>query len=275
MQARNVMTSTDIARLVEFTEAAAYADMLRATPKPWSCIEERTPAGWFLLTPKIDTLLFNRVLCCGLDQPVTRTDISSWLERYKAAGVHSYGVQVSPALQPASATQLLVQEGLRRHDSWTKVYRAAEPVVETAGVLRVERAGPAQAAIAARIACVAFGMPLHVSSWLEALVDRPGWRHYLAWDEDDPVGTAALFVHHDIGWLGIAGTYLARQARCADRAHGTPPHRRSRGGLPLVRDRDRRRPAGTPELLVPQHGSRRVPDCLQAAELHAGAWLIP
>ena len=55
-----------------------------------------------------------------LDQPVTRTDISSWLERYKAAGVHSYGVQVSPALQPASATQLLVQEGLRRHDSWTR-----------------------------------------------------------------------------------------------------------------------------------------------------------
>jgi GNAT superfamily N-acetyltransferase len=218
MQARNVMTSTDIARLVEFTEAAAYADMLRATPKPWSCIEERTPAGWFLLTPRIDTLLFNRVLCCGLDQPVTRTDISSWLERYKAAGVHSYGVQVSPALQPASATQLLVQEGLRRHDSWTKVYRAAEPVVETAGVLRVERAGPAQAAMAARIACVAFGMSLHVSSWLEGLVDRPGWRHYLAWDDDDPVGTAAMFVHHDIGWLGIAGTVPAARRRGAQTA---------------------------------------------------------
>jgi hypothetical protein len=218
MQARNRMTPIDIARLVEFTEAGAYADMLRAAPKAWNCIEERTPAGWFLMTPRIDTLLFNRVLCCGLDEPVERTDISSWLDRYKAAGIHSYGVQVSPALQPESGTHLLVQEGLRRHDSWTKVYRPAGNVADSASGLRVERAGPAQAVIAARIACVAFGMPLHVASWLESLVERPGWRHYLAWDEHDPVGTAALFVHNDIGWLGIAGTLPAARRRGAQSA---------------------------------------------------------
>ena len=218
MNARSLMTPTDIARLVEFNEAAAYADMLRAAPKTWTCVEERTPAGWFFLTPRIDALLFNRVTCCGLDRPLTGADVTRWIDRYKAAGIHSYGVQVSPALQPASGTRLLVQGGLRRHDSWTKVYRPAGNVAEPASVLRVERAGRAQAAIAARIACVAFGMPLHIAGWLETLVERPGWRHYLAWDDDDPVGTAALFVQNDVGWLGITGTLPAARRRGAQTA---------------------------------------------------------
>lgn len=49
------LDDTGIARLVELTEAAAYADMLRAAPAAWRCVEERSPAGWFLFAPALDT----------------------------------------------------------------------------------------------------------------------------------------------------------------------------------------------------------------------------
>jgi hypothetical protein len=49
-------------------------------------------------------------------------------------------------------------------------------------------------------------MPPALKPWLAALVGRPGWQHYLAWDGDTPVATAAIYMHTMVGWLGIAAT---------------------------------------------------------------------
>jgi hypothetical protein len=150
----------DIPRLVEFAEAAAYADMLRAAPVEWGCVEERTPAGWFLMAPAVDVLLFNRVLACGIDAPLERRWLQMNLDRYTAAGVLNFGIQVSPAMQPGEAVAWLGDARLLPRDNWTKVYRdrlSPPPMPQTD--LRVERAFRRDRSIVARIACAGFECP--------------------------------------------------------------------------------------------------------------------
>jgi hypothetical protein len=209
------LAGADIARLVEFTEAAAYADMLRAAPPAWQCVEERSPDGWLLLAPRLDILLFNRLVGCGLDAPATRAGLHGFLDTYRAAGLRNFGVQASPVAQPADLARWLAEEGMAPRDRWTKVYRAAGPSPEPATDLRIERVGPEHASAVAKITCAVFGMPPWLEPWIESMVGRANWHHYLAWQGDEAVATAALFVHGGVGWLGAAGTMLGGRRRGA------------------------------------------------------------
>lgn len=197
----------DRARLLEFTEAAAYADMLRAAPASWRATETRTPLGWLLLMPAADLLLFNRLIGCGLTAETDRAALHDCLQQVRDLKLKSFGVQVVPSVTPAGLHDWLADEGLVIRDRWTKSYRSAGALVPQAKtVVRVDRAGPSDAERVARVTCASFGLPDTRASWIASLVGRPGWSHYLAWDDDVPVGVAALFVTGHTAWLGIAGT---------------------------------------------------------------------
>ena len=195
-----------VARLVELTEAAACADMLRAAPAAWRCRAERTPAGWQLLAPDFDILLFNRILAVGLDVPVTSASLAAMLGPYREAQLRNFGVQLSPAAQPPDLERMLAGAGLLPRDNWAKVYRNASAPIEPVTPLRVEEATTRDAELCARVARAGFGMPPDFEPWLASLVGRAGWTHYLARDGDEAVATAALFVHDKVGWLGVAAT---------------------------------------------------------------------
>jgi len=51
-----------------------------------------------------------------------------------------------------------------------------------------------------------------------ANVGREGWRHYVAWDGDQPVATGALFVKGKMGWLGFGTTLETHRQRGAQGA---------------------------------------------------------
>jgi GNAT superfamily N-acetyltransferase len=84
--------------------------------------------------------------------------------------------------------------------------------------LRIEAIGPGKAATFAAVAAAAFGMPPDLSAALTAAAGQPGWQHYLAYAEDTPVATAALYVRGVVGWLGAAGTLPAYRRRGAQGA---------------------------------------------------------
>jgi hypothetical protein len=212
------MTSLAIAQMIEDAEAAAYADQLAAAPSEWKCAAEHTSAGWFLIAPTLDMLLFNRLVGWGLNSPARRSDVEAALERYRSAGLAHYGVQLSSAAKPEEFAEWLGDAGLVRGDCWSKVYRAAGDVPPIATALWVEEIGERHAGIAASIACAAFGMPGHLEPWIASIVGRPGWHHYLAFDGEEPVASAALFVRGEIGWLGIAGTLPSARRRGAQGA---------------------------------------------------------
>lgn len=197
---------TALPALLEHSEAAAYADLLRAAPASWRCEAERTSAGWSLLAPNLDLLLFNRLLGIGIDAPIGRPQLFTALERYRSAGLTQFGVQVSPLALPRELGGWLREDGLTPHDSWSKVYRGAGPVPEVVTDLRIEAAGRADADDVATITCAAFGMPSQLESWIASMVGRAGWHHYLVSAGSARVAAGALFVVGNVGWLGIAGT---------------------------------------------------------------------
>jgi len=208
----------DVARLVELTEAAAYADLLRAAPASWGCVADETAAGWCLFAPALDLLLFNRIVGAGVSSPVRRADLQPLVARFRSAGLRSFGVQLSPAAQPAALADWLLDEGLARRDRWTKVYRAAGLVSPAETDLRIETIGSDRAELFAVVMTTGFGMPAARRPWVASIVGRPNWRHYLAWSGTEPVASAAMFVHGDAGWLGIASTLPAARRRGAQSA---------------------------------------------------------
>ena len=208
----------DLAQLVETVEAEAYADLLRAAPADWRFVAEETDAGWFLLAPTLDVLLFNRVIAAGVRTPVRQTDLAALLARYRSAGVRNFGVQLSPAAQPAAVGEWLQAAGLTAHDRWTKVHRSSSPVTPASTNLRIELVQPDQAATFAAVTTDGFGMPIGLRPWIASSVGRPRWRHYLAFNGTEAVAGGALFVRGDVGWLGIASTLPAARRRGAQAA---------------------------------------------------------
>jgi GNAT superfamily N-acetyltransferase len=80
--------------------------------------------------------------------------------------------------------------------SWMKFRRADEPAPDAATTLRIEQTRDAEAF------SVASGTPPELSGF----VGGPGWLHFVAWDEDDPVASGALYADGEDGWVGVGAT---------------------------------------------------------------------
>ena len=125
---------------------------------------------------------------------------------------------MSPTSQPSSFPTWLAARQLLLHDQWAKVYRPLTSPVTIPTELRIACIGRDLASTFATVACRAFGMPAHLQPWLAQSIGQPGWRHYLAFDQDVPVATGALFVRDQIGWLGLGSTLPSHRRRGAQGA---------------------------------------------------------
>ena len=113
---------------------------------------------------------------------------------------------------------VLDARGYQPRTRWVKLTRPAGALAPVATPLRIAEADASLADVFGRTLCAAYGMPEGLAPWNAALVGRPGWRCYLAFDGDAPVGTAALFLDGEIGWLGAAATLPTQRRRGGQRA---------------------------------------------------------
>lgn len=197
---------SELAAVVELTEGAAYADLLRAAPSAWGCVAEETSCGWLLMAPSLDMLLFNRIVGCGIREPAPKALLRELIGRFHDRGLRNFGVQLSPAALPTDLTEQLESHGLAVRDRWTKVHRGPGAPSALGSDVGVERIGPERADAFAEVSTIGFGMPVQLRPWLASTVGRPGWHHYLASLDGTPIAAAALFVVGDAGWLGVAST---------------------------------------------------------------------
>jgi len=207
------MDPIQLAELVEWAEAEAFADMFAAAPADWGLRVERWQSAIALVAPPIDVMLFNRVLGLGLSAPARAEQIDETVALYRQANVENFGIQLSPMAQPAAMKDWLRDRHLTATDNWAKVYRTADQPIEIHTDLRVESIGREHAADFGRVACTAFGMPSALQAWLVKLVMRANWQVYLAFDGAQAVACGALFVRGEVGWLGVAGTLPAFRRR--------------------------------------------------------------
>lgn len=198
--------SPERAAMLELTEGAAYADLLHAAPPDWRCVAEETSCGWLLLAPPLDMLLFNRIIGCGIREPVRPAQLQSLLGRFRERGLRNFGVQPSPAALPPDLVAELESQHLAVRDRWTKLHRARGMPSAPETAVDVDEIGPDRATAFAEVTTAGFGMPTQLRPWIASTVGRPGWRHYIASLEGAPIAAAALFVAGDVGWLGVAST---------------------------------------------------------------------
>lgn len=211
--------SLDQVRRHERIEMEYWRDWYDAAPpeiaRRHAIAAEPAEGAVLLLMPQVDYLTFNRVVGLGLEKPVTEAQLDGILARYRAAGAPRFFVPLSPAAEPAEARDWLLARGLTRYNRWAKLEREAEASVpEVRTDARIEEVGPERGADVGRVLREGFQVPLEdLEPWMAALVGRKDWRHYLAFDGSEPVGTASLYVKGEWAALGFAATLPQARGR--------------------------------------------------------------
>jgi hypothetical protein len=213
-----VSISRELAKILEFSEAAAHADMFRVSPPEFGFEVEETNEYVARFAPSMDIMMFNRAVGLGVNGPTSRETVDKLVQCYREKGLRNFAIQVSPEAQPAETHDWLVSQGLAVRDYWAKGYRPPDKTLTMKTDLRIELIDKSQAKVFGETVCAAFGMPLSLLPVISAPVGLPGWNHYVAWDGDTPAAAAALMIRDGTGWLGIGGTRSEYRGRGAQSA---------------------------------------------------------
>jgi GNAT superfamily N-acetyltransferase len=161
------------------------------------------------------SLNLNRVIGLGVAEPATEEMVDKICSWYTTP----FGIELSPASKPNDLAQWLKARRLRRAFDSRILYRDGSPPraaygswVKATG-LRVEQTGVEHAAALARLSCENFRMPESVQPMIEATAQRAGWRHWVAFDGDRPVGGSLSYVEGGICWLGWTSVLPSHRGR--------------------------------------------------------------
>ncbi len=199
---------------LELTEAAAWADVGAGGH---GFHVRRFGAAVAMVTPEIDVLAYNRVIGLGLDGPVDDALIERVERHYADSGARRFFLQLSPPVERDLAHRLEAR-GFVRHNHWMKLSREVGPPPAVDSEFRVERIGREHTQTFARLFVGNFDWPASTAAGVAEPVGRPGWYHYLAWADERPVATAAMFVDGENAWIDFASTRPEARGRGAQSA---------------------------------------------------------
>ena len=174
---------------------------------------ERVGGSDLLILTAVDMLMFNRVSGLGVEIPATEALLDEAIDRFQAAGVPRFFIDVSPAARPIFLTEWIAARGYAIHNNWAKLTREVEPVPSAFTTTHISEIGREHAEDFGRIVQIVFGLPERMSEWASAHVGRPGRRHFMAFERDKPVGTAGLYVDGEWGEFGYAAVLPEARGR--------------------------------------------------------------
>jgi len=204
--------------LAESNEAAVYEALVRRAGLP--AFEVRRHAGGVCLrSPALPTVVVvNRVIGLGVHGAVDERLLEGLLADYGASG---FGIELA---EPRCSAPVLAWLKARRFRRITQSQVVACEVTPSGGRgrydtwarstgLRVERAGPGQGATLARLCSENFKVPPLLAELVRAGTEAPGWRRWLAFDGDEPVGASLSCVHDGCGWFGWTSVNPSHRGR--------------------------------------------------------------
>jgi len=208
---------------LELAEIGAFADLYRsASPEvvgQCGVALKELDESVVLAATRLDVLALNRVLGLGLTGRPSDAGLAQMVETVETIGSARFFVQVAPTEWSADVASRLMGLGLRHHNNWIRLTRELVHLpVAPAGDLAVQLIGPKQADVFSRIVAAAYGHPPEVAPLTGCVIGRPGWRHYLAYEDDEAIAAGAMFVAGEAAWLGFAATAAERRGRGAQTA---------------------------------------------------------
>lgn len=203
------MTPGLVAEL-ERSELRVWSAVYRSAPPAavTACglgIRDFPPAAAMWMS-KIDVLACNRVLGLGLEGPPDPKTVQEIIDTYERALVPRFLVQLAPLVTVGPTIAAVTDLGFGFYNNWVRLVRDVTSPGPSTTKLRVEEIGPELGTTFGEILCAGFGFDPALGLTVAAMVGTPGWKFYLAYLHDRPIGTALLVVDGRIGWLGFAAT---------------------------------------------------------------------
>lgn len=199
-----------LARMAERIERAALEDLHEAaSPEVRSGLGlRRETIGGVLVSiaPGDPTILLNRAIGLGIDEPATPDLLRAIAGAYSDAGVGRFYLHVHPEARPETVWEWLPEAGFERGRGWMKFRRAQLAAPAPRADFDIGAAVPRDAGIFGRIVREGFGLSEASEPLFAALVGRPRWKLYLAFADGAPAGAAALFLHDRAAWFDWAAT---------------------------------------------------------------------
>lgn len=207
---------------MEMGESRAWTDLYTAMPEGLrgqlgAAVEEWEAAAVFRMRG-IDYADFNRALGLGVRSQALQGDVERAVTALRGNAIRQFLVHLAPSPQQDQLREWCCGLGLKPKRAWVKLFRRRETPHSLATSFTVREASTGEARHVGDVACAGFAMPQHLSEWIAALVGRPGWRHYLAWEEDTAVAGGSMFLHGRTAWLGLASTRPEKRRRGAQGA---------------------------------------------------------
>lgn len=195
----------------EWIEQAALLDIHAATPRALRAtagtFHERGQGTLLIGAPGLPSAMTNRLFVSEEAGPASAREAAL---RMRARGASNYFAHLD-VRAPSALRHALLDAGLQRfHRPWVKLAIARERVGRESTVpgggtaLRAARRQDAEAFAELQLRCQ--GIDARLAPVLAALVDRPRWHVFLAWQGDRPVATGALFVQGELGYLAFGAT---------------------------------------------------------------------
>jgi GNAT superfamily N-acetyltransferase len=174
----------------ERAELEAMRDWVAAAGEPLEAAEARGAVA--LRSRAFPARELNRIL--GL------YDLAALDELAPFYGSARFWVALDPA---AGLDDALRERGFAPDYAWQKFARGVEPLAARTDLHVADAETPADfgAAFAG-----GYGLPDSLRQFAAAVVGRPGWHCFVAYDAGRPVASGALFESGDLGWLGAAAT---------------------------------------------------------------------
>lgn len=204
----------------EQVELAGWSELWAAAPPELAArygIETASIGGALCTSVGEQTsTMLNRVVGLGLDAPATEKDLDA-IESFFARQGQPFYVSLNPKAEPADLPGRLQRRGYSNGYAWMKFTRGAEPPPATETRLRVHPVEPDHGAEFGEIVAAGYELEPFTAAWLAEL-PRTSWHCYVAYDGEEPVGAAALFLREETGYLSFAATRLEHRRKGAQSA---------------------------------------------------------
>jgi hypothetical protein len=166
----------------------------------------------------VDNVTYNCILNLGVIDPVTESILDESIEIFKQSGCHNYTTRLSKFAQPADISKWLQARGFTSGRNYVKLVRGDDPAPINKTDLHLERIGKDKASDYSRVVLSVFGSSPAYRPFIEGTIGRPGWHHYVAYEDGKPVSASAMYISGNNAWLGFMCTLETYRGRGAQGA---------------------------------------------------------
>lgn len=225
MDSVNTSKSSANKLAIERVERNAWLDLFAAVPADYMALASVRSAkldGCALLAHGgIPIAEFNRAFGFNIDEAATAAELDWAFDWLDANADPAWVFQLAPGKKASGVERWLKKRAFERTGAgWAKLdyMPAAAPAFPESSSFDVREIDVNEAGGFGFAVAFGFGLPYSVVPWFAALVGRPRWRCYLAYDGTHPVACGAMYQEAQWAWMGIDATLAPHRGRGAQTA---------------------------------------------------------